>query len=116
MSIQGHFTIDVCGIPYEVWHVGKERFPDESRDGYYGISLHTKQEIYIDANQAPAQRRATLLHELIHAVEAQNGMNLREQSVKILALGLSVALYKMGFYNFDLSSSFFTPLKEGEEE
>lgn len=73
-----------------------EQPPDEALiDGgtiCYGQVFYDRQEIYINKNYRKKHRKATLLHEIIHAIDEQYSTDLKEEQVVSLTHGLMSVL------------------------
>lgn len=73
-----------------------EQPPDEALiDGgtiCYGQVFYDRQEIYINKNYRKKHRKATLLHEVIHAIDEQYSIDLKEEQVVSLTHGLMSVL------------------------
>lgn len=53
-----------------------------------GTCLYSAQLLSLAPRLGPQQRAETLLHELIHAVGGEMGLNISERTVRGLAIGL----------------------------
>lgn len=73
-----------------------EQAPDEALiDGgtiCYGQVFYDRQEIYINKNYRKKHKKATLLHEVIHAIDEQYSIDLKEEQVVSLTHGLMSVL------------------------
>src|ERR1035437_10057481 len=66
----------------------------------YGTTHHTKQEIFLDPNMPQTKKEHTLLHEILHAIWWQAGLDKRykdkpeiqEEIVSALSFGLHQVL------------------------
>lgn len=91
--------VAVLGESYAV-HVGR-RDADMMADGTRGEISHTKLEIDIRSDLAPAAQEEALLHELIHAVDDAvlcEADRLTEAQVHALSGGLYHVLTQNGFW------------------
>ena len=79
----GPESILVIGKTFAVEDVDKVDDEDSS-----GEQRRDQQLIKVKAGQHPETLRETLLHELIHAIEEQLGLDMKERQVHSLAIGL----------------------------
>ena len=64
--------------------------------GVFGESDHRQRSIALADKQRPEEQSATLLHEIIHAVDEVFKAGLDERQTDVLAHGLAQALSSMG--------------------
>lgn len=76
-------AVVVQGKPYTVTELPAVNLSDD-----YGRCASRELSIQIARNQAPAQLRDTLLHEVIHALSFELHLELEERQVHVLASGL----------------------------
>lgn len=81
--------ISVCGIPHEI----VMREPNARDDGSYGKYDGKMGKIFIDATMPESVKESTILHEWLHGVYEQNGIQHDEHHVSVMA----VELYRQGF-------------------
>ena len=62
---------------------------------YYGMCNHAEFKIKVDNTLPDAMKRATLLHEIIHAMESQYSLKLTETTVNVIAHELQRILPKL---------------------
>ena len=55
----------------------------------YGNYSDEKQIIEICSTYSPAQQRATMLHELMHAIDAYHSLELSEKTISVLTNALA---------------------------
>ena len=80
-------ALDVLGKEYQVIN----EFPpneDEEEEGNSGECTFSRCEIHVDPTEAEPNQRDTLLHEVIHAVENDMDLGMKERQVLLLATGL----------------------------
>lgn len=63
----------------------------------YGIIEHDKQEIKLDKKYKKDQLLCTLIHEVIHGIDADLNIGLEEEKVELLGIGF----YKFLKHNLD---------------
>lgn len=90
----------------QVWQI-RAGSPKEL-DNNNGLCYSDSCEILLNPNQAIQEMKQTLLHELVHAIETKLNLDLTENQVDTLALGLN----HMFTTNPELASLF---LAEDEE-
>lgn len=77
-------VISILGKPHTV-----ERIPDAPlQGGSVGAVNYSRQQIVLLEGMAPEYEADTLLHEIIHAIDATISTNLTEHQVHALAGGL----------------------------
>lgn len=81
--------VDVCGVTYEI----KEIPPCSRNDGFMGRCDSLSAEITINACMTTEQKKATEIHEWLHAVLDASGLPNEETTVSVLAN----ELYRQGF-------------------
>lgn len=81
--MNGPTQIRVVGKTYTIEYV--ERVDDKDSSGE---SARDTQSIKVKKDQHQESARETLLHEVIHAVEGQLGLDLKEKQVHGLGVGL----------------------------
>lgn len=59
-----------------------------SRDECYGKMWMDRLEIHIDSSVSKELQEETMLHEAIHAIDEENGLDLTEQQVQSLGHGI----------------------------
>ena len=79
--------------PY-VYTFEQNRIPDADRR--WAETSHMARTIRFGELCNPAEMPSTLIHELIHAVEAAYAVDLKEEQVLALANGLTQALTDLG--------------------
>ena len=82
-------VIEICGLPFNL--VYRER--NSRSDASMGKCDIKDLKIYIDKDMPAEQRRASLVHEWIHAVLDLNGVEAHEGVVSVLG----TELYRSGF-------------------
>ena len=84
--------IKICGHYYEVKFV--ENLTDSSGDRHAWGRIHpANQIIEIEANCKNSKKKESLVHEVIHAIEASVDLGLNELEISVLAN----ALFQLGF-------------------
>ena len=58
------------------------------RQREFGWCYYVKGDIFLRPNQSEDQARDTLLHEVIHAIDNVDSLNLSEEQVRRIATGL----------------------------
>ncbi len=81
--------ISVCGVPHEI----VMREPNGRDDANYGKYDGKTGKIFIDSTMPAEVRESTILHEWMHGVYEQNGVQHEEQHVAVMA----AELYRQGF-------------------
>jgi len=81
--------MNICGIPFEII----ERDRNSRDDGNFGKCDTKDGKIYIDKEMTIEQKRATLVHEWMHAVYTLNGIDHSEVQVSVMA----TELFRNGF-------------------
>lgn len=76
--------VNVLGKRYQL--VEKKTGCGGSR--YFGETNHRSLQIELDADQVEAQKRDTLLHETLHAIDYAMHLELDERQVHALAAGV----------------------------
>jgi hypothetical protein len=78
-------TCTLMGVPISI-----SRFKANSWDetGAMGAYQSLLSKLVLDDSMTPEVTEATLLHEIIHAIDQTNGLLLNEQQVSTLATGL----------------------------
>lgn len=79
----GPCTVRVMGKTYSIQYVEKV----DEKDSLGEHELHV-QVIKIRENQHAESKRETLLHELVHAIDEQLDLGMKEHQVHRLAIGL----------------------------
>lgn len=82
-------VIEICGLPFKL--IYRER--NSRSDTSMGKCDIKDLEIYIDKDMPDEQRKASLVHEWIHAVLDLNGVEAHEVVVSVLG----TELYRSGF-------------------
>lgn len=80
-------SVDVLGKPYAIALVTKE-----SLEGDYGECKHDECRIDVATFQCDHQKRDTILHEVMHAVDHELHCKLSEPQVRRMATGLLAVL------------------------
>ena len=91
--------IDVLGIEYSIEL--EEHMPDDN----WGIAEHRTTTLKIAENLEDSRKRETLLHEVMHAVDATIDIGLEEEVVGPLSAGLFCVLKS----NPELREALFAP-------
>ena len=79
-------TLNILGQVYTVWRTGRLASP--GMQDYYGSVDHILQKIYLNKDNRPSQEGCTLLHEVLHVLDAHLGLDLGEERVKPVAVAL----------------------------
>lgn len=80
-----------CGaFVYRVRH--KKRLCSSDHDRLKGQARHNDLEIRLDKGMRFPHQRETLLHEVLHAVDVDRGLELSEDAVHQLSVGLAAVL------------------------
>ena len=79
-----NFTFKAYGLKWKVRVVSRH----EKIKGNFGFFDYPTETIFILKDASERQQWSTLLHELIHLVGEVNGLNLSENSVLTLEVGL----------------------------
>lgn len=82
-SAAGPESIRVIGKTFTIHYVDKVDDDDSS-----GEQRRDQQLIKVKTGQHPETLRETLLHEIIHAIEEQIDLGMKERQVHSLAIGL----------------------------
>jgi len=71
------------------WHTVRmcEVLKDDG-DDLNGEIYHAKAKINLSQSPAASVRVETLWHEILHSIEAQGGLHLKEDAIRILAVGV----------------------------
>jgi hypothetical protein len=87
--------IRIFGIDYEVQY---ERFDEKVQlSNLSGSVMSCQQKIQINSGNARGQQEATLLHEIIHAIDYRLGFDFSEAVTQALSSGLYQVLNDNGF-------------------
>ena len=88
------FTVKAVPEP-----ISRDVHGNDDRRGHrlWGCINHTPQEIEINSTSAPDRQFSILLHEAIHAIENDRGIELKEEQVMQVANGISAFLLDNGF-------------------
>jgi hypothetical protein len=79
-------TINILGFEYEV---RLHDICDKERDGgYFGYCDHHRLRITINNKAAPQQQEATLLHEILEAINQHNELNMPHNVIQTLETSL----------------------------
>lgn len=70
----------------QTWHIRAARMGEIDTD--LGQCRPDQLEIVINPNQTGGSMAHTLLHEIVHSIEQKLQLNLTEQQVDLMALGL----------------------------
>jgi hypothetical protein len=89
MSI-GEDKITILGKVYNVQYL-----PDDMMQGYTGTAKRTRQQINIAINQGNDSMHETLLHEVIHIIDGELKLELSEETIARLAVGIYSAGYRI---------------------
>lgn len=73
-----------------------ERSPDVDSNGNVGEADHILKKVRFGERCSPRQLPITLLHELIHVVAENAGMEMEHRDVRALSSGLAQALMDLG--------------------
>ena len=84
--------LHIQGLPLAVNIVDYPRV-SESDSSNWGMYKAGEQEILIQSSLSEERKEETLLHEILHAVSYELGLNLSEHQVECLASGL-YSVYK----------------------
>ena len=78
-------TCTLMGVPISI-----ERFKANPWDGSAAMGAYQSflSKLVLDDSMTPEVTEATLIHEIIHAIDQTNGLLLNEQQVSTLATGL----------------------------
>ena len=87
-------------------HIYKVKYkPYLSKDvGTRGSINHRKQEIYIEPENPLSQKNATILHEIIHFIEAVFDLDLADETADRISEGLLQVLSDSFGIEFDWSN------------
>jgi hypothetical protein len=77
--------VDVLGKPYRVQLIERD-------SGDYGECFSDQCRIEVATYQCEAQRRDTLLHEILHAVDHEMNCRMSEPQIRRMATGLLAVL------------------------
>ena len=86
--------IKIGGHIYEITEAS-----DAFSEGTYGTIIYNTNEIIVSSKLAESQKEETLLHEFLHALDAQYKTGLNDSQIERLAEGL-YALYIDNFKDF----------------
>ena len=103
----GPRTVRVIGKTFAIEYV--EAVDDEGNSGEH---RRDDQLIKIKLKQHPETLRETLLHEVIHAIDEQLDLGMKEQQVHRLAIGLFQVLRENGDFVRFITASI--PTKRGK--
>ena len=93
MNIREIQSITVCGLRYRV--VLDEKFFKSENDAgndHRGTVNHGDCVVYLNPMFDNQQLRITLMHEILHIIEVELSVDLKEHDINRLASGLSQAL------------------------
>ena len=77
-------SVRILGKTYSLHWVEKQQFKYED----CGHCDYEKQEIAVVMGYHKEQERDTLLHEILHGIEHEMGLDLAEEEIRSLATGL----------------------------
>lgn len=83
-------NIEILGKIYEI-----EYFPDNMMQGLLGATNRVMQKINISTNQGKDSLPETILHEVIHIIDGDLKLELTEETISRLAVGLYSAGYRI---------------------
>lgn len=76
-------------ILYKKYAIGTENhMRDDRGNALYGQIDYMEQTITLDASASLEQKKATLIHELIHGIDEMCSIGLKEKQVRKLGNGL----------------------------
>lgn len=78
-------TLDILGKPYTVTVVDRE-------EGDYGECKHSQCLLEVASYQCDHQKRDTLLHEAMHAVDLEMHCGMSEPQIRRMATGMLALL------------------------
>jgi len=87
-------SIMILGKKYTI-----SELPDATMQGLLGSAKRTAQTINISSDQEIESKDETLLHEVIHIIDGELRLELSEDTVARLAVGLYSAGYRIGANN-----------------
>ena len=99
MNIREIQSITVCGLRYRV--VLDEKFFKSENDAgndHRGTVNHGDCVVYLNPMFDNQQLRITLMHEILHIIEVELSVDLKEHDINRLASGLSQALTENGLW------------------
>ncbi len=85
-------TIDILGVPYTVHWKTEQEMPDT-----IGEAKYNHHEIWLNEEYKSDLERINqvLLHEIIHCISCELNLNLKENQVNNLAVGLFPLIKKL---------------------
>ena len=83
--------IEILGKIYQIEYLG-----DDMMQGLLGSAKRITQKINISTNQSHDSAVETILHEVIHIIDGELKLELSEETVARLAVGLYSAGYRNG--------------------
>jgi hypothetical protein len=61
------------------------KLPDDDNRTLYGITTHTNRTMEINNSCPKSEQKETLLHEIIHCISCEHGLELSEQTVSTIS-------------------------------
>jgi hypothetical protein len=89
--------VKILGMKFKIVKVPNDHKELQSENGgiYYAVIAHTKNKIYVGKDYSKNRIRKTLLHEIIHGIDAELKLGLTHKTVYRLASGLSASDIKI---------------------
>lgn len=82
-----HIPVEVK-IGYKDYSVEKVNDLNDGRNILYGQILYDEEKIKLKSDLTQNMLKCTLLHEVVHGIDEQNAINLTEEQVEKLGVGL----------------------------
>ena len=73
------------GVPISIEEFAPRPWDDSEPMGAYNVGMS---KIVIDSSMSPETKEATLVHEIIHAIDKANALGFSEQEVSVIATGV----------------------------
>jgi hypothetical protein len=78
-------SVRILGKKYKIY---VKRMADEKNIFRYGLTTHWQKKIELNSAVDQDQKDETLLHEIVHCLDANMGLGLSERQVSSLSTGL----------------------------
>lgn len=75
-------------VLYKDYAVREESNLHDNKGELYGIARYLEEEIVLNAEASFAQKKATLVHEIVHAMDEMYCIELSESQVEKLGTGI----------------------------
>jgi hypothetical protein len=100
------------GVPISIEEFAPRSWDADEPMGAYNVGMS---KIVIDNSMSPETKEATLVHEIIHAIDKANALGFSEQEVSVIATGVYSFLRDNGIlqnYDFTVDLKVFTTPSE----